>query len=131
MNEVQIPETAKYLAYIINLLVAKLPQKVTYEPSQEDFLEATRVFYDTVSLAASAPEAIPLEDVPTRVPPIPKIKDKKVINRLFIVDKLLYRIFRIPINMTLSGLSSITYIPSPAFKRRMIIEAHKILNDLS
>lgn len=125
------PESAKYAAFILDLLAVKMPANVLYAPDADEFEHATRTFYDLLSFAASCPEFIPLEDVPTRVPAIPKIKNPKVINGYFIMLRLLYRIFDIPSHITSGGLSSVAYIPSPAFKRRMILEAHKVLASLS
>lgn len=124
------PETAKYAAYVLGLLAHKMPKKVMYAPDEDEFLTATKCYYDLLCFAAACPEFIPLEDVPTRVPPVPKIKDQKIVNGYFIMLRILYRMFEIPNHVTPDGISSITYIPSPAFRRRLILEAHKVMASL-
>jgi hypothetical protein len=124
------PDTAKYAGFILNLLAQKMPSKVMYAPDEKEFLTATKAYYDLLSFTAACPEYIPLEDVPTRVPPVPKIKDQKIINGYFIMLRILYRMFDIPNHITPDGIASITYIPSPVFKRRMILEAHKVMVNL-
>jgi hypothetical protein len=125
------PESAKYAAYIINLLYAKIPAKPVFAPDEEDYLSGTKSLYETQLLGASCPHAVSLANTPSRVPPVPKIKDKKVINRLFVMKNVLYQIFGIPNHITIYGLADLAYLPSPAFKRFLVLEAHKVLNKLS